>query len=256
MAKFLKAFVLSLADAFREDFSYHASALTLQFLLVLAPMLIFFMAVSSLAPFVDFKTIEEFLKKEFPFQTHAVLKEVFRVKQYGKVASLLSLVLSYYFSVNFVRKLSRSFIYIVGDSHRKRGEMLLSFLLPLVLIFLGLSVSFFFSVSLFLKVYMKGFLSFFPDLVSSLPVFLTVLILYGSFVRVKNLRVIFLSGLLVFLGVFLLQALFTLYTSYIFKGSLLYGSLSSIVLFLLWLQANFLIILIGARLITRYESLP
>ncbi|NPB08193.1 MAG: hypothetical protein GXN96_04610 [Aquificae bacterium] len=253
--RFLRALFLSLVDAFREDFSYHASALTLQFLLVLAPMLIFFTAITSLTPFVNFQTIQEFIEREFPSQTHAVLKEIFKVKQYGKVASFLSLILSYLFSVNFVKKLSRSFTYVVGELHRKRGELFLSFFLPVLLVLLGLSVSLFFSVSLFLKVYMKGVFSFVPDLVSSLPVFLTVLVLYTSFVKVRSPKILLLAGGFVFLGVFLLQALFTLYTSYIFKGSLLYGSLSSIILFLLWLQANFLLILVGARLITRYESL-
>ena len=255
MKKSFKALYLSLYDAIKEDFSYHASALTLQLLLVLAPMFVFFTAIITHTPFMDIKKIESFIVEHFPKQTHVILNEIFKVKKYGNVASVVSLAVSYFFSVNFVKKISRSLYYVVGEKFKKKHEFFFWISLPLGLIFFGFLSSFFFSVSVFLKIYFKEIPKILPDIVSSLPFFVFIILLYLTFIEIRKKLSLLLTGIFVFVAGVLLQYLFTLYTSFLFKGSVFYGSLSSIILFLLWLNINFIVVLVGARYIYRYENL-
>jgi len=246
---------MALYDAFRDDYTYHASALTLQLLLVLAPMLLFLTALSLYAPFLDLNKLEELLERELPAQTGVVLKELMRVKEQAKTVSVFSLALSYLFSVNFVRKLSKSFSYVVEDRHLKRSNLFFLLSLPVWFLLFGASVSLFFSLSVYLKARLPGALKLLPDLVASLPVLATVLSIYASFIKVERKEALLYAIFLVFVGTFALQFLFTLYTAHVFKGSILYGSLSTVILFLLWLNANFTVLLIGARFIERYDAL-
>ncbi|WP_461829347.1 YhjD/YihY/BrkB family envelope integrity protein [Aquifex sp.] len=255
MKRGLKALYLSLYDAVKEDFSYHASALTLQLLLVLAPMFVFFTAIIAHTPYLDIQKIERFIVEHFPSQTHKILNEIFKIQKYGNIASAVSLALSYFFSVGFIKKIAKSFSYIVEDRFKKKHEFFFWIFLPVSLVLFGILSSIFFSVSVFLKIHFKDMPKILPDVVSSLPFFLFILILYLSFVRIDRKVSLLFSGLFVFGVSVLLQYLFTLYTSYIFKGSVLYGSLSSVVLFLIWLNVNFIVILVGARYIYRYETL-
>ena len=255
MKKIFKALYLAFYDAFKQDFSYHASALTLQLLLVLAPMFVFFTAVITHTPYMDLKKIEQFIVENFPTQTHTILNEIFKVQKYGNIASAVSLALSYFFSVSFIKKVARSFFYVVEDRFRKKHEFFFWIFLPVSFVFFGILSSFFFSISVFLKIHFKELPKLLPDIVSSFPFFLFILLLYISFIKIEQKLSLLFSGLFVFITNVLLQYLFTLYTSYIFKGSVLYGSLSSIVLFLIWLNVNFIVILIGARYIYRYETL-
>ncbi len=255
MNKGLKALYLSLYDAVKEDFSYHASALTLQFLLVLAPMFVFFTAIIAHTPYLDIQKIEQFIVEHFPRQTHTILNEIFKIQKYRNIASIVSLALSYFFSVSFIKKVAKSFSYVVEDRFKKKHEFFFWIFLPVSLVVFGILSSIFFSISVFLKIHFKGIPKILPDVVSSLPFFLFILILYLSFIKVERKLSLFFSGVFVFVVSVTLQYLFTLYTSYIFKGSVLYGSLSSIVLFLIWLNVNFVVILTGARYIYRYETL-
>jgi len=54
--------------------------------------------------------------------------------------------------------------------------------------------------------------------------------------------------------VFVSQSLLSWYVANLFKGSLLYGSLSTVVIFLLWINILFLILLGGARMIYRLSK--
>ncbi len=255
MKKSLKALYLAFYDAFREDFSYHASALTLQLLLVLAPMFVFFTAVITHAPFIDLKKTEEFIVEHFPEQTHVILNEIFKLQKYGNIASAISLMLSYFFSVSFIKKVARSFYYVVGEKFKKKHEFFFWISLPFGFVLFGILTSLFFSISVYLKIHFKGIPRLLPDIVSFFPFFFFVLMLYVSFIKIEKKHSLILSGIFTFVASVLLQYLFTLYTSYIFRGSVLYGSLSSIVLFLIWLNVNFIVILVGARYIYRYDNL-
>ena len=255
MKKSLKALYLSFYDAFRLDFSYHASALTLQLLLVLAPMFVFFTAIITHTPYMDLKKIEQFIVEHFPRQTHTILNEIFKVQKYGNIASAVSLALSYFFSVSFIKKIARSFYYVVEDKFRKKHEFFFWIFLPISFVFFGILSSLFFSISVFLKLHFKEIPKFLPDVVSSLPFFFFIIVLYISFIKIEKKLSLLFSGMFIFFTNVLLQYSFTLYTSYIFKGSVLYGSLSSIVLFLIWLNVNFIVILVGARYIYRYETI-
>ncbi len=251
----VKALYLSFYDAFKQDFAYHASALTLQILLVLAPMFVFFTAIITHTPFMDLTKIEQFIVEHFPKQTHTILNEIFKIQKYGNIASVVSLALSYFFSVSFIKKVAKSFHYVVEDKFRKKHEIFFWIFLPISFVFFGILSSLFFSISVFLKLHFREVPKFLPDIISSMPYFLFILVLYISFIKIEKKFSLLFSGLFVLFTSIFLQYLFTLYTSYIFKGSVLYGSLSSIVLFLIWLNVNFIVILIGARYIYRYETI-
>ncbi|GAB6065365.1 YhjD/YihY/BrkB family envelope integrity protein [Aquifex pyrophilus] len=253
--KFLRAFLLSLYYTFKEDYSYHASALSLNFLLVLSPMLVFFTAISVYLPFVDVSVVEEFLKKELPERTHVLVDELLKAKKYGTVASGVSVVLAYYFSVNFLKKLHRSFKWVVPDKTRSTKELLMWVALPLGLVIFSVVYPLFVSALLILKRLFPENIVKFSEVLSALSFSSLVILLYVFFLRIGKKRNLGLLFLFIFLGSFTLQKLFTYYTIYIFKGSVLYGSLSGIFLFFLWLNFNFTLILTGAKLLELYESL-
>ncbi len=252
--RFLKALFLSLYYTFREDYSYHASALSLNFLLVLSPMLVFFTAISVHLPFVDVSVVEDFLKKELPERTHVLIDELLKAKKYGTVASGVSVVLAYYFSVNFLKKLHRSFKWVVPQKTRTTKEILMWIALPLGLIIFSVVYPLFVSALLILKKFFPENIVKFSEVLSALSFSSLVILLYLFFLKINRKRNIGLIFLFIFLGSFILQKLFTYYTIYLFKGSLLYGSLSGIFLFFLWLNFNFTLILTGAKLLELYDS--
>ncbi|AAC06719.1 YhjD/YihY/BrkB family envelope integrity protein [Aquifex aeolicus] len=253
LRKLLNALFLCLWDAFRYDYSYHASALTLQLLLVLAPLIVFLAALSSYLGFIKLDLLEEVLREHFPKQTHAVIAEILKAKEQGKTASLISLLVSYFFSVNFVKKIAKSLSYVVERKKRDVHEVFFWVGFPILLVLFSFVTGMSFYVSILLKTYFKG-IGFLSNLASSLPLLFLVISLYWSFIKINRKISLLISSFLVYFFASLLQYIFTLYTVYVFKGSVLYGSLSTIVLFFLWLNFNFLLFLVGARFIERYES--
>jgi len=253
LKKLINGLILSFWDAFRYDYSYHASALTLQLLLVLAPLTVFVAALSSYLGFIKLNLLEELLREHFPKQTHAVITEILKAKEQGKTASIISLLVSYFFSVSFIKKIAKSLSYVVEERVRTVHEVFFWIGFPVLLTLLSFVTGASFYISIVLKTHLKeaGFLS---HMVSSLPLLFLIISVYWSFIKIEKKISLFISSFLVYLFASLLQYLFTLYTVYVFKGSVLYGSLSTIVLFFLWLNFNFVLFLIGARFIERYES--
>ena len=253
LKKLLNALILSFWDAFRQDYTYHASALTLQLLLVLAPLTVFIAALSSYLGFIKLNLLEELLREHFPKQTHAIIAEILKAKEQGKTASLISLLVSYFFSVNFVKKIAKSLSYVVEKNVRSVHEVFFWIGFPVLLVLFSFITGASFYVSIVLKTYLKeaGILS---HLASSLPLLFLVISVYWSFIKVNKKLSLLISSLVVYFFASLLQYIFTLYTIYVFRGSVLYGSLSTIVLFFLWLNFNFVLFLVGARFIERYEN--
>lgn len=254
MRRVLKVILLSAYDAFNKDFSYHASALSLQLLLVFSPFVIFITSILSYFPIFNLERIETYIEKTVPEKASVIIKEIFKVKKHSKTASIVSILISYFFAVGFLKKFKRAFSYIAPEKTREPPEFFYWIYLPFIFFVFGLFISLTFPVSVALKVLLKGYLKFIYDFVATFPLFILLVIFYTTFLKVKAKKFLLFSSFFIYILLIILNFLFTFYASYIFKGSILYGSLSSLVLFFIWLNLNFLLVLLGARMIYRYEK--
>jgi len=251
----LRLLFLTLFDGIRENYFYHSGALTYHFLLSLAPLAVVLFSFADLIPFLSIDRIESAVEQLFPRHTASILHEILEVRRRRTETSLLAFFLSYVFSVGFIRSMAKALSLVSEGVFGERREILYWLLMPLFL--LGGAVILFggFAISLYLKFVLPGGYRFAVELVYILPGTLLLLLLYLGFLRrrVSPIRLICVS-LLISSSLFLLQLLFTLYITHIFRGNLLYGSLSSLIVFLLWTNLVFLLFLLGARLIFRLES--
>ena len=253
--RFLRAVLLSILDTIGRNYTYHSGALTYHFMLSIAPLTVVLVHLLSLLPFFEIERIELLLDRFFPQYTSRVIHEIIQLQQKGFQTSFLALGISYVFSVGFLRNVSKAFSYVSEGLLGGKREVFYWFLMPvLMLAFVSiLSASFFLSV--YLKVILPKYLSALSDLSYILPGATILFLLYLSFLKRRaRLKVILTASLFVSLMMFLLQTLFTWYLAKVFKGSLLYGSLSTAVAFLLWINLIFLSLLLGARLIYRLEN--
>ncbi len=250
-----KALLLTFFDLLRQNYLYHSGALTYHFMLSIAPLTIVLIHLISFLPFFEISRVEPFLDRLFPQYTSRVIHEIIQVQQKGTQTSFLALGVSYVFSVGFLRNLSKAFSYVSEDLLGGKREVFYWFLMPLLMIALVLIISLSFFLSVYIKLVLPKSLSTFADLFYILPGALVILTLYVSFLKRKvNPVALVLTSLLVSLGMFILQSAFTWYVAKVFKGSLIYGSLSTVVAFLLWINLIFLSLLLGARLIYRFEN--
>ena len=250
LRKLSRALGLALADLIRENYLYHAGALTYYFILSVAPLTVALIHISGLIPFLKDIRVEDILHTLLPESASKLVDEMVRARPRD---SFLALCLSYLFSVGLLRNMSRAFSYVSEGILGGRGEIFHWFAAPLLTLALLASALLFF-VSLYLKAVIPGTVPFLSDLLQILPGTLYLTLLYSLFLRrrVGMLSVltvsVFVSG-----SVLLMQALFTWYVLNIFERSAVYGSLSTLVAFLIWANLIFLSILLGARLIYRLE---
>ncbi len=249
--KLPKALILSVFDIFDKGYTYHSGALAFQMLLSLVPMMVIAVNVLPLLPFADLREIESFLIRWFPQQAQKVVQELLNLQQKGTSTSVIALGLAYFFSVGFIKKLSMSFRFITEDRFRERGELFFWVFMPL----LFLAGVILFSLTFFLSIYVKLLLpEIFPRLLEFfyiLPLGAIICILYASFLHTGFSLSVILVSYLTAGAVALVQWGFTLYVSHIFKSSLVYGSLSGVILFLVWLNFLFLTLITGARVLYR-----
>jgi len=246
---------LSLLDTIRQNHTYHAGALTYHFMLSIAPLTLVLAKLLSLLPFFEIDRVEVFVDRFFPQYTAKVVHEIVQLQKRGIQSSFLALFISYLFSVGFLKTMSRAFSYVSDGTFGERREVFYWLIMPLLMLasVLVLTVSFFLSV--YLKVILPRPLSAISDTLYVLPGATILFLVYLSLLKRRvSLWGVFSSALVVSLSLFFIQALFTWYLAQVFKGSLIYGSLSTVVAFLLWVNLIFLSLLMGARLIYRLES--
>lgn len=151
--------------------------------------------------------------------------------------------------------------------YRKFTDYLSIMLIAPVLLILSGSTTVFINTQLTEFISSAPILNFFKPVVAFLvrfaPYFLTWTALTGLFIVMPNTRVKFIPALVsAIIAGTLLQALQWLYIDLQFgitKLSAIYGSFAAIPLFILWMEANWIIVLLGAELsfanqnIARYE---
>ncbi len=251
----VRAFLLTLLDALRENYFYHSGALTFHLLLSLAPLTVVLLSFADLLPFLSIERIESAVEKLFPRHASDILHEILEVRRGRTGTSLMAFFVSYVFSVGFIRSMAKALSSVSEGVFGERREFLYWLLMPLFLLGGALILLTGFALSLYLKFALPGSHRLVVELAYVLPGALLILLLYLGFLRrrVSLLRLICVS-LLTSFSLFLLQFLFTLYITHIFRGNLLYGSLGSLIIFLLWTNLVFFLFLLGARLIYRLES--
>lgn len=245
-----KAFLFSIKDILLGGYSYHAGSLTYHLLLTVAPLSIVLTTLASLSPFVDVAKIEAFLEENLPQMSATVVRELLSARERGQETSLLAVGLSYFFSINFVRTLGRALESVSEGVFGSVREVFLWLTMPLVLLVGASSVSLLFALSLYIKLRFPSLISFSQDLIYFLPLVVSITALYFIFLKKQEAsKFIPPVALLVSITLVLAQSLFTWYLAHLFRGSILYGSLASVVAFLIWINLSFMILLWGSRLI-------
>ncbi|WP_457599918.1 YihY/virulence factor BrkB family protein [Hydrogenivirga sp.] len=250
--RFLREAFLSVVDLFRNNYTYHSGALTYHFLLSMAPLTIVLLNLLSFLPVVDIGEVEQTIDRLFPQYTNKVIHEILEVQKRSRETSLIALGLSYFFSVGFIKYVGRAFSFVSEGELGERRELFYWFFMPVFLLGIVLTISLSFFLSIYLKLVVPPAYSAVVDLSYAIPGTLVLLFIYRSFLKNPiGIGKLFLVSAYVSLLMFLSQLAFTWYIAHVFKGSLLYGSLSTIIVSLLWVNLLFLTLLYGARLIHR-----
>ncbi len=251
----LKALLLSILDAVRENYTYHSGALTYHFLLSIAPLTIVLVNILSLLPAFDLEKLELTIDKVFPQYTLKVIHEIIEIQRRIKETSLIAILLSYVFSVGFIKHMGRALSLVSGGELGEKREPFYWIFMPVFLLGVIVAIFLTFLLSIYVKFVIPKGLSIFVDVVYVIPATVILFLLYRSFLRVSfgNLALLTISFLISLL-ILLVQILFSWYIVNVFRGNLFYGSLSSIIVFLLWTNLIFLLLLLGARLIYRSKK--
>ncbi len=242
-------------EVLKVNIIYHSSALTYSFLLSLAPLTLVFLSLASYLPFTDPQEVERILKFMFPEYTHRILSELLEVKDRAGRISAVGLFVSYLFSVNFMRTLNIAFSSVSEGTLKLKRGLTLWFILPLYLIIGSIVLSISFAASLYIKIILPSFFTKIVDIIYFIPGTAIIFLLYASFYKKKTgLFRVFIISLLIAISISFSQILFTWYLSTLFKGNLFYGSLSTVVIFLIWVNFVFSLLLFGSRLIHHYKK--
>ncbi len=253
--KLLRAVSQGIRDFLKVNIIYHSSALTYSFLLSLAPLTLVFLSLASYLPFVDPRELERILKSMFPEYTHRILSELLEVKDRAGRISAVGLIVSYIFSVNFMRTLNIAFSSVSEGTLKLKRGVTLWLILPVYLITGSIVLSISFGASLYVKIFLPSLLTRFVDVVYFIPGTALIFLLYASFFKSrKGLSRVFIVSFIVAVAISLSQILFTWYLSTLFRGNIFYGSLSTVVIFLIWINSVFALLLFGSRLIHYYKK--
>ncbi len=255
LRRFLSSFFLSLIDLFRESYTYHSGALTYHFMLTMAPLTIVLLNLLSFLPMVDMGELERVVDRLFPQYTNRVIHEILEVQRRSKETSFIALGISYFFSVGFIKYVGRALSFVSEGRMGEKKEIFYWLFMPIFLLAVVAVISAYFFLSIYIKLVVPRTYSLIADASSVIPMTLILFLVYVSFLKEGiGLLKLMLVSLLVSLIMLSIQFGFTWYIAHLFKGSLLYGSLSAVVVFLLWVNLIFLTMLFGGRLIYRLKE--
>ncbi len=263
---------------FPQELPYHSGALAFAFLMTFIPLTLLFGSllgeIIKVIPNLRIELALKDLEDLFPGVTKTVLNELSSAAGMRK-ASLLTLGVTIVLAINFTRNLERALRYIVKHSNpypdipSKHAKPELSYSLldwRYWLYFLILSLIFLLTlfVGIILDILPYPILSLFKKygiLDRGLQVVILTLNLSAIYklllpfkLRLKDsLKV----GLIVSLIILTTKYLFSFYSVHWLRVVPIYGTLAYILLFLIWLNLIFTIVLVGARyLMMSVISLP
>mgnify|MGYP001626354772 FL=1 len=230
-----------------EGYAYHASALTYSFTMVLGSLILFSSFFASFLPFFDFNKLIKYAVLLFPEHTEKVVLDILKFYKHRTSGSLLSLVLAYFFSVSFSKDLHKAFLYVLSET-RSEKEWVFWIKTPLILIIYTLMLSLFFFVSSLLKAYLGSYAVYLFYLINFFAVFSLTALIYALFLPKKYaFKDTYLGALFASIGLLVLNKIFSTFLVKFVKLNPLYGLMGSVLLFFIWINLSFTVILSGAR---------
>ncbi len=251
MRRYIRALLLSLVDAFRENLGYHSASLTYQFLTVIGSVVMLLGFVSMYLPFLEPARVYEYVKGLIPSHAELVLDKILPVYEKRASGSLLSVVLAYYFSLSFARALNVSFGFAYGRRPLE-NEFFFWVLMPLLLILYTTALSIGVALLAIAKSFLGGLYQRLTEVLNFLLLFFIVGMLYSSYFRPR--RPILFASAFTALLLLILNKLFALMVVKLLTLSPLYSVIGSPLLFLVWLYYSFFCLLLGVCFIKRLDE--
>jgi membrane protein len=241
----------------QEQYTYRASALAFTTLIAIVPLVSVVLSVVTIFPmFTRLTTLaQNYIFTNF-IPTSSQLVQEYLQNFIDQAAHLptFGIVFLLFTAITLIIMVEHTLNTIWSAPKRKKKltTMLIYWLILLLMpIILGLSVfisSFIFSLSWFSGTAKK--LGVMIPLLASLPLFINTLIFSALYIAVPNVKVRFSDGLLGgFAASFLFEAAkkgFAFYILHFPSYELIYGTLATIPIFLVWVYISWLIVLYGA----------
>jgi membrane protein len=232
-----------------EGYAYHASALTYSFTMVLGSLLLFSSFFASFLPFFDFNKLINYTALLFPKQTEKVIFEIMKFYSHRTSGSVFSLILAYFFSVSFSKDLHKAFLYTLSEEQSEK-EWAFWIKTPLVVIAYTLVISLFFIVSSLLKAYLGNHAVYLFYLINFFAIFSLTVIIYALFLPKKyTFTDVYPGAFFTSTCLLALNKVFSIFVVKFVKLNPLYGFMGSVLMFFIWINLSFTLILAGAKFI-------
>ncbi len=245
----IRACFFAFYDSLRLGFSYHSASLTYSFLMVFSSFIMLVGFLASYLPFVNERDLLNYLSTlAIPYGDKLTAK-ILDIYKHRTAGYILSVALSYFFSVSFAKVLSKALSYAYG-SLTERKELVFWLAVPLLLLFytvLTPSLLFLMSIS---RLYLSSFYIYITTLLNWLYLLLSLILLYRLFLPERLGLVHLLHGsLFASLLLFFLNKLFSAFMVKLLLSNPLYAVLGSFLSFLIWINLSFYCILLGSRFV-------
>ncbi len=233
----------------KGEFSYHAGALTYNFIIVIGSLFSILSILASYTPFLSYERIVSIAVQIFPQHTNEVILTISRFYKGKTTFSLLSFLLAYFFSVSFIKNLYKAFAYVKCDI-KQRSEISFWVFLPiLTFIFSLLSIAIITAYALLKFFIVKIPFTFLANLLFLLIVLFAV---YKYFINASTAKTFYVS-LLISIFLYFFNKLFVSLLVKFVTLNPLYGLVGSFLIFLVWLYLSFQLVLVGAKIFTYKE---
>lgn len=272
LIKQLRIIVLAAQGSSKDNVQLRATSLTFYTLLSIIPVAAIFFAIAK--GFGLDQNLESIITREFQSQP-AVLnwlldnsRSALQQTRGGYIAGVGMLILLWAV-MSLLGRIESSFNHIWQIStprpwYRKFTDYLTIMLIAPILLILSSSITVFIGTEMTDFMQDAPILSFFKPVISFLikisPFFLTWIILTVLFIIMPNTKVKFVpalvSGIIAGTLIQILQWLYLDLQFGIYKLSAIYGSFALVPLFIIWIQMNWIMVLIGAELSFAYQNIP
>lgn len=259
-----KMFEIYFDGVFKNPLGRQAASISWSFFLSLFPMILFLLSVLPYMPHYDklqFYIFDVLLPRVFPSHMQSDVTDYIQLTLIPKMKSIsnLTILLSFVFATNGCYTIINGFN---SNTELKRGfvkEYLLAMLVTLAfltLVFLSIFGIYYsevvlklftpsYDISWFTKNLTKiiGFISF--------PVFYLILLTlfyWVGCIKITRIREAFPGAVLTTILFVLLTYFFAIYVAKFAKYNVLYGSIGSIILVMVWVNVNVFLILLGNEL--------
>ena len=255
--RFTQALYLSSKNFLRQHGFLHSAGLTFYALLSFIPLIFLLISLAGLI-WGDTMLVQEFIQNKLailPWAKEIVILQLNKFLNLAPGLSWISFVFIFWTAGLFFNALQTSFKYIYNESNPKQYWRLP---LPwLIGPFMGISLIILMLFIHILSYVPKHFIP--PGLTPGIWTWLGfALLIFSLYQILPQKRPSAGASFLLTLGLSLLSQLITKFFTHILwtqpNYSLIYGTLSSIILFLLWLNANMILILWGAHFLLEWKK--